>query len=269
MSNMMENITQCKKCPICGDAAFFAFHSDFFEVFQCENSDCQHLFAVNVSLSSGEGTYSDKLYKNYLHAARDDKLVRFLHGMNFFNPFSRILDFGAGPGFFSDAVRRILIDPDITCVEASDSMRRHLESKGFRVFSQLEEVPSSEKYNSVIIKEVIEHVFDPVSILKGIKKIIAPNGKVLVTTPAGDHRSTCQQRNKFGAYQEKTHIHFFTESSLIYASRLAGFERVGYCYIDSFYPGLSQELYEIDRRTRQAYEKYSRGTYQHLTFFIS
>lgn len=259
-------------CPICNSKAHYTFTSKFFDVYQCLNDICNHLFAANPPQGSGEGKFSDKLYETYLKAERDDNLVRFLHSMNFFNSYSKILDFGAGPGFLCDAIKRILKEPDITCVESSKSFVEHLISKGYQVFLDLESIPISVKYDAIIIKEVIEHLQDPVSVMRSIKEHIHENSKLLITTPAGDWATNSHpSRQNLGAYQERTHIHYFTEKSLKLCVKLVGFSRCDYCYIDSFYPANldKKSAEQFDKRHINAYENYQKGRIAHLTYFAS
>ncbi|MDY6802579.1 MAG: class I SAM-dependent methyltransferase [Cyanobacteriota bacterium] len=269
-NNIMPRTRQNLSCPICTSTSQFAFQSNFYDVYQCDNKQCNHLFAGNAEPSSGEGTYSDKLYTNYLKAERDDNLVRFLHSINFFNSYSKILDFGAGPGFLSDAIKRILgEETNISCIEASKSFTEHLIGKGYTVYPNFDGLPQDFKFDSAMVKEVIEHLQDPVSLMTSLRKHQSENAQILITTPAGDWRDRSHpERAKLGVYQDKTHIQYFTEKSLKLCLKKAGFSYFNYCYLDVFYPNLDRNVLEVDKRAKTAYKNYHNGTYQHLTYFI-
>jgi len=49
--------------------------------------------------------------------------------------------------------------------------------------SMVEDFETEEKYNAVILMEILEHVIDPVVILSKARSLLAPGGRVLITVP--------------------------------------------------------------------------------------
>ena len=92
----------------------------------------------------------------------------------------RLLDVGCGYGFFMERMQQLgwLVEG----IEVSPVGRRHaLQLCGFEVYAHpLEELNLDEnRYDAVTLFYVIEHVNDPVDILKKVKKILKPGGMVM------------------------------------------------------------------------------------------
>ena len=216
---------------------------------------------------AGEGKYSPQLYNTYLHAERDDCLVRYLLARGFLAPHSNILDFGAGPGFLADAICRVLGEPDITCVESSESMAQHLSDKQYRVFHSLDAIDETLRFDVVIMKEVIEHVPNPINILYAIRRRMNQGAQIFISTPAGQHRTAHPNPQNLPAFNTPGHIQCFGERSLELALRSTGFRDFEFCYVDAFYPDHDESPTAVDERTRLAYKRFKEGRYPHLTFF--
>jgi SAM-dependent methyltransferase len=92
-----------------------------------------------------------------------------------------ILDFGAGQGLFTLRIMEISgLQPD--CVEIDQRHRTILQSKGFKVFQDLEE--TTEKYDFIYSKDVLEHIEDDQGALKQIHEHLQPGGTFAVYVPA-------------------------------------------------------------------------------------
>lgn len=95
----------------------------------------------------------------------------------------RILDVGCGNGrigsLFSKDNTVVGIDVSLAAVEAA-------RSKGLTgiIGSIDNRLPfKDETFDAVLLIEVIEHVFDPISLLKDICRIMKPKGTLICTTP--------------------------------------------------------------------------------------
>lgn len=100
----------------------------------------------------------------------------------------RVLEVGCGGGH----VLRLFPHADLTGVDVSGEMlakaRRNLE--GYRVALLKGELDDlnlpARSFDRVICSEVLEHVVDPEAILRGIQRLLRPDGRVVVTFP-NDH----------------------------------------------------------------------------------
>ena len=106
-----------------------------------------------------------------------------------FEPFfrtGRLLELGSYKGDFT---RRLLDHfDDVTCVEASDVAVQEAKLKlGDRVNfvnATFEEVTLPKRYDNIVLTHVLEHLDDPVSVLKRIKnEWLAESGRLFLVCP--------------------------------------------------------------------------------------
>ena len=140
---------------------------------------------------------------------------------------SRILEIGSGHGFFLDIMKKN--GYDITGFEISKEKRKY--SKKVTKVPVLdininEKIPTVKPFDIVVLFHTLEHIIDPVILLKNIKKLLKPKGKVLVEVPNCDdfHLGLNKSYKKF--YWERAHIHYFNSKSLKTVINLGGFRGI-------------------------------------------
>ena len=140
---------------------------------------------------------------------------------------SRILEIGSGHGFFLDIMKKN--GYDITGSEISKEKRKY--SKKVTKVPVLdininEKIPITKSFDIVVLFHVLEHITDPVILLKNIKKLLKPKGKVLVEVPNCDdfHLGLNKFYKEF--YWQRAHIHYFNPKSLKTMINLGGFKSI-------------------------------------------
>jgi trans-aconitate methyltransferase len=196
----------------------FAFAAKYVPVLKCSGRDCGHIYAASAQLLQGVQQHFDPDEECRKYAQRNIGLVAFLARVKFIRPESRILDVGAGVGHVAMAIRNSFPKTRITCVEADPDANAWLSRHGFETATKLEDCAGS--YDSIYMIEVIEHVDDPIAVLKTLRKLLAADGRLFITTPCGQATSGRIIRD---AYETPEHVHFFTENSLRRALLAAGF----------------------------------------------
>lgn len=193
---------------------------------------------------------------------------------------ARVLDIGPGSGVIGRALKDRGFG-DLSAVEIDAAARAHVQSIYSRVSADLTDF-TGQKYDVILLLDVIEHMAEPEKFLATISNMLAPGGMVLVSVPNIAHWSVrFQLLFGFFCYTErglldKTHLQFFTRS------RVRRFNQVvpalGCAEFDSsISPAelvlpiwmLAGPLFEIISRVRQAIARCLPGlcAYQHLAVF--
>jgi SAM-dependent methyltransferase len=136
----------------------------------------------------------------------------------------RVLDVGSGYGFF----RRALADAGYqhAGIEISTHARRVAhELFGMESFDVgLHGVQAlGERFDAVTLFDLIEHVPDPVTLLRDVRSVLAPGGVAAIKTPNLD----CPEAEIFGAAYhslKREHLVYFTPRALERAAGEAGLE---------------------------------------------
>ena len=99
-----------------------------------------------------------------------------------------IIDVGCGGGILSEPLKRL--GASVTGIDASEtaiqSARLHSKKSNLEINYLVGTIDSlieqKKLYDLVIASEVIEHVQDPNDFIKGLKKLVLPKGKIILTT---------------------------------------------------------------------------------------
>lgn len=86
------------------------------------------------------------------------------------------------------------------------------------------EVPQEPKYDLVLCLEVIEHVTDPVRLLRNMRRVLKPGGMILVSTP--NHVAWIERKliDQFGDNNWYHHVRAYTPMMLNQDAMEAGFK---------------------------------------------
>lgn len=111
-------------------------------------------------------------------------------------PGGRILDFGSGPEpVLAGILRRMGYPTDI-----------------YDLFFHPEESYRSQTYNLITLTEVLEHLSNPLEILRGLSQRLKPGGVLAVMTLF--HPANPEAFNAWWYRRDPTHVSFFTERTI-------------------------------------------------------
>lgn len=154
-------------------------------------------------------------------------------------PGKRILDVGCGLGFLLSGL--------------SDRWEKHgLELSKFAVdFARREYGVDAvqetlaemiarggvEPFDVVVLYHVIEHVNDPVGLMKDIASVLRPGGRLVLGTPDFDGEMARRYGRRYRMLNDKTHVSLFTQESMYRMLRDLGWsiERVSHPYFQTRY----------------------------------
>ena len=140
-----------------------------------------------------------KLERDYNQEFKDTKDHKYSYNFDFdvmhnymlksFKPFFREGNFLELGSFKGDFTKKFLpFFDDITCVEASDeainSAKEVIGNKVKYVHGMFEDISLPTKYSNIVLTHVLEHISDPVQILKKINdEWLSDNGRFFLVCP--------------------------------------------------------------------------------------
>lgn len=173
--------------------------------------------------------YDNKSYEQWTSGPErtDQQLIldRLTHGLA---ATARILDVGCNTGELLVSAPTSLLKFGVEINSTAGSIAA---SKGITVYQSLYEIPESEKFDAIILCDVIEHVANPASLILDLCSRLSRDGEILIST--GDFENPTWTR--FGAnwwycsYAE--HIRFISES---WAKRFCASNQIRFEIISRF-----------------------------------
>jgi len=208
-------------CPVCtNNKSLLAQGKDGeFELFQCP--DCDLKFSWPMLAGSREWYDSAYLMRRVVPQPKVQNYFQI--GLSSLPGRSKILDIGCGEGdFIKYAADR---GYQVWGTDFSEEMialakKNAPQAKFFAgTFEEFLRQHPQEKFNGAVIFEVLEHLSDPLSTLREVKKILKPGGRVIVSVP---NRGAWPVTH-FGDHPPN-HLSWWSKRSLSILVQKAGFE---------------------------------------------
>lgn len=146
-----------------------------------------------------------------------------------------VIDVGCAGGSFLDSIRgfagaTVGIDP-------ATAYRRSMRERGHTVYGSIEEaLPEWEgQAHIATCFSVIEHVEDPVGLLRGVRSLLAPGGVAVISTPnRGDILMSEGGDDYRSFFYRKVHKFYFDGPAVTKACATAGFSVADLRYVHRF-----------------------------------
>lgn len=232
----LDDAGRANSCPLCGSASQVAIEPfNSYEMARC--SDCSLVYTTlrKIPREQYEEVYSGEA--DYLEmvevaekTARGEwgfrqlrwfkrKALRWIETER---PNSRLVDVGTGPGTFLLVAKQRGFS--VKGVEPTKLAAETARSLGVDMFNGVIEdfaATQDEKFDVVTSFEVMEHVPDPISMLKSIRAILKPDGIFVFSVPNLDDPYCLRQTLPVNI--PPIHINFFRRQSMRVALERAGF----------------------------------------------
>ena len=142
-----------------------------------------------------------------------------------FEPSARLLDVGCGTGWLAEHFE------DYTGVDGSPDAVSAAVARGRNVSLADVDQPlpfADVSFDGVVLKDLLEHVADPVAVVAEVRRVLRPGGRVFASSPDAQR----------WVWDDYTHRRPFTRKAFRLLFRDGGFtvDRVGY---ESVMPGTS------------------------------
>lgn len=231
-----------ERCPVCGSKkrSLFARATDteyrtderLYEYVYCE--ECGSVFLVDPPKNELSKIYPANYYSfadtetppflERVKAALERRLFRgILNGIP--GATLRILDVGGGTGWLLTQVRQSSRRIRETHIVDINAEARLTAEKAGHVYhlSTIEAFTSDLRFDCILMLNLLEHVADPIRVLRKLMTLLAPRGVLLVKTPNIDTLDARLFRKKYwGGLHCPRHFVLFTRDSLIAAAERCG-----------------------------------------------
>lgn len=253
LKNHSKITKKLSSCIICNKKIFSIWaKKDSFVARKCTNCG---MISINPRPSNAD---VEKFYQGY-YIIRQDKqklwkqreqayLIDRDFILNFLNK-GKILDVGCSGGHFLSTFNSK--NWKKFGVEIEQSPADHARKLGIDVkVGDLTELNFSQKFDLVMMRGVIEHFSDPLSILKKCAQITKIGGYLYITaTPVGDSFAFDVFREKWNQFVPPLHLHFFTVKQLSKILKKLDFELVSehYQYEETPYANPKNDFNEMKK----------------------
>jgi 2-polyprenyl-3-methyl-5-hydroxy-6-metoxy-1,4-benzoquinol methylase len=143
------------------------------------------------------------------------------------------LDIGGGSGWLLDAVKAV--EPRVTTTQVVDidpGAKAAAERAGHRYFlGTVEQFESEEKYDLILMLNLIEHVRRPDEVLAKARSLLTPHGLLLIKTPNYDALDAKIFRHRsWGGYHAPRHFVLFDRDSFARVAKNQGLQVKSFAY---------------------------------------
>lgn len=150
-----------------------------------------------------------------------DALYRFLPSQR-----SRILDFGCGNGDF--AIRAKELGHEVVGVDFDDSALAVAAARGLKVHSsaKLAEMDLAGSFDMVTANHVLEHVAQPVDLLRDFHQWLRPSGRVYLEMPNAQAEGIARHGRFWRGFEAPRHFAIPSKKGLRGALKAVGFTEI-------------------------------------------
>ena len=262
----MASIITYQQCPCCGSnnikpqlvAKDYTVSNQSFDIWHCHN--CTLRFTQNVPDEESIGTYyqstnyvshsdtQEGLINKLYHKVRKKTLIQkselIIDACKTANGV--LLDVGSGTGAFAQTM--IEAGWKVTGLEPDDTARTVALNKfGLQLDDPKTLFDLTENtFDAITMWHVLEHVHNLHGYLDQYKKILKPEGKLIIAVPNYTSSDATSYQEYWAAYDVPRHLYHFSPESMTKLAALKGFKIEAYnpMWYDSFYVSMLSEQYK-------------------------
>lgn len=193
-----------------------------------------------ISHTDGKRTLFEKIY----HLVKSYSLQKKVGLLNTWHPKKgALLDIGAGTGdFLVTAKAQGWVT---TGIEPNENAKKLAISKGISFEKSIESI-ENQRFDVITMWHVLEHVPDVIHQLQELKRLLKPEGTIIIAVPNFRSYDAAYYKNYWAAYDVPRHLWHFSKTAI---DKLVSRENMKLVKImpmifDSFYVSLLSEKYK-------------------------
>jgi len=236
-----------RSCSICGsNNCSLKYRVDHFRIVKCRN--CGFVYLQNPhTVTADEATYQEYFSNAAAMAALPDNdssisatawniYYRRIDLIKKIKPVGRLLEIGCGRGYFLSLAQKN--GYSVQGIEIASDAARYAREK-FKVKVQTGNMENMQipavRYDIITLWHVLEHFYDPLSVLYKLYNMLEENGYLLIEVPnlnSIKFRLANDGNRWVGGNHPRYHLSFFTFNSLARILLHSGFRNMKLLTID-------------------------------------
>lgn len=221
-----------KKCLVCDSTLHFycnAYDSeyvtsdDIFEYAKCDKCETisiiQDIKDLNSIYPKNYYSFSKDAGKSILNKIKDFIEVKMFKGIvdKLYGNDLSVLDVGGGTGWVLNSLKKATNRfKYFNIVDIDENAESTAISNGYSFFKgKIEDFKPKNKFDLIIMLNLIEHVSDPVLVLNSIKDMTKKNGLIVIKTPNNDSLDArIFKKYNWGGLHAPRHFNVFSKKSI-------------------------------------------------------
>jgi 2-polyprenyl-3-methyl-5-hydroxy-6-metoxy-1,4-benzoquinol methylase len=193
-----------------------------------------------ISHTDGKRNLFEKVYQYIKDIALKNKL-NLINGLQ--PDKGNLLDIGAGTGDFLAVAKQN--GWKITGIEPNEKAKNIAINKGIS-FVENSELLEKESFDTITMWHVLEHVPDLELQIKELKRLLKPNGTILIAVPNFNSYDAKHYGSYWAAYDVPRHLWHFSKTAikLLFEKQDLHLQKVLPMKFDAFYVALLSEKYQ-------------------------
>ena len=214
-----------KTCPVClGNDYKVEFAKFGIDIIACQK--CTLRYAAKVPVDPND-VYNNTGYFDIIQVARIDtdeyrkkrfgkERIQLIINQIGNIRGKKLLDIGSGSGYLLECA--IEAGAECTGIETGEQRREWLQKRlAIPIMnSNIEDMPAKMQFDIITMFDLIEHVLDPVKLMKSVCEHLTSSGIVVIFTPNFDSLGIKYMREKSNLILPTGHLTYFTNKSMNY-----------------------------------------------------
>ena len=202
-----------------------------------------------ISHTDSKETVTDKLYQIIKRYALTNKLKLI---NSFKTAGKNLLDVGCGTGDFlltckNDGWKVTGIEPNAKAKITAENKLAEISVS--EIYSEINQLKSEAQFDVITLWHVLEHVPNLETYISSLKKLLKPNGVLIIAVPNYKSYDANYYKQFWAAFDVPRHLWHFSKKSiqLLFAKQEISVVKILPMWFDSFYVSLLSEKYKYGK----------------------